>query len=188
MVFNGGWTHSSTGALPNGTNGYANTYLTPSTNLTNYNAHSSIYSRTNGNNSGFDLGSTIINTWVREFLLTPYRSGQAISGLYDYNGNDQIVVSSNSGIGFFNNTITSQTSQKLYKNGVVIGSNTNNHTSSPPEFPIWLGAVNASNVGGVEWTNRQLAFTSIGDGLTDAEASALYTAVQAFQTTLGRQV
>ena len=49
-------------------------------------------------------------------------------------------------------------------------------------------AVNASNVGGVEWTNRQLAFTSIGDGLTDAEASALYTAVQAFQTTLGRQV
>ena len=188
LVFNGGWTHSSTGALPNGTNGYANTYLTPSTNLTNYNAHSSIYSRTNGNNSGFDLGSTIINTWVREFLLTPYRSGQAISGLYDYNGNDQIVVSSNSGIGFFNNTITSQTSQKLYKNGVVIGSNTNNHTSSPPEFPIWLGAVNASNVGGVEWTNRQLAFTSIGDGLTDAEASALYTAVQAFQTTLGRQV
>jgi len=27
LVFNGGWTHSSTGALPNGTNAYANTFF-----------------------------------------------------------------------------------------------------------------------------------------------------------------
>ncbi len=33
LVFNGGWTHSSTGATPNGTNGYADTFLTPSTSL-----------------------------------------------------------------------------------------------------------------------------------------------------------
>ena len=30
LVFNGGWTHSSTGATPNGTNGYADTKLVPS--------------------------------------------------------------------------------------------------------------------------------------------------------------
>ena len=34
----------------------------------------------------------------------------------------------------------------------------------------------------------QCAFASIGEGLTDAEASSFYTAVQTYQTTLGRQV
>jgi hypothetical protein len=38
------------------------------------------------------------------------------------------------------------------------------------------------------WSNRQYSFASIGDGLTDTEAANFYTAVQAFQTTLGRQV
>jgi hypothetical protein len=35
---------------------------------------------------------------------------------------------------------------------------------------------------------RQLAFATIGDGLTDTDASNLYTRVQAFQTSLSRQV
>ena len=29
LVFNGGWTHSVNGALPNGTNAFANTYFNP---------------------------------------------------------------------------------------------------------------------------------------------------------------
>jgi hypothetical protein len=33
-----------------------------------------------------------------------------------------------------------------------------------------------------------LGFTTLGDGLTDYEAKALYWIVQKFQTTLGRQV
>ena len=45
LQFNGGWTHSSTGALPNGTNAYANTYVTPSTNLNADNLSISYYSR-----------------------------------------------------------------------------------------------------------------------------------------------
>jgi hypothetical protein len=36
--------------------------------------------------------------------------------------------------------------------------------------------------------NHTYAFTTIGDGLTDYEAKALYWIVQKFQTTLGRQV
>jgi len=41
---------------------------------------------------------------------------------------------------------------------------------------------------GIEYSNRNIAFASIGDGITDTEASNFYTAVQAFQTTLSRQV
>jgi hypothetical protein len=36
--------------------------------------------------------------------------------------------------------------------------------------------------------NNEIAFSSIGDGLTDTEAANFYTAVQAYQTTLSRQV
>lgn len=46
LVFNGGWIHSSTGAKPNGTTGYADTKLIPSVQLSLYNAHLSYYSRT----------------------------------------------------------------------------------------------------------------------------------------------
>jgi len=47
LVFSGGWTHSSTGALPNGTNAYADTFLNENTILTLNNEHLSYYSRTN---------------------------------------------------------------------------------------------------------------------------------------------
>jgi hypothetical protein len=60
---------------------------------------------------------------------------------------------------------------------------------SHPNFNIYIGASNNQGTpseyqrGG---TNYALA--SIGDGLTDTEAANYYTAVQTFQTTLGRQV
>jgi hypothetical protein len=37
-------------------------------------------------------------------------------------------------------------------------------------------------------TTSAMAFASIGDGLTQTNVDDLYTAVQRFQTTLGRQV
>ena len=39
-----------------------------------------------------------------------------------------------------------------------------------------------------EYSNKQCAFASIGDGLTDAEALAFYNAVNAFQVSLARNV
>jgi hypothetical protein len=46
----------------------------------------------------------------------------------------------------------------------------------------------ANGVGVQYYTDRECAFASIGDGLTDTEAANFYTAVQAYQTTLSRQV
>jgi hypothetical protein len=39
-----------------------------------------------------------------------------------------------------------------------------------------------------QYSGRETAFSSIGDGLTDTEAANYYTAVQTFQTTLSRNV
>ena len=57
LVFNGGWTHSATGATPNGTNAFANTYLSPSTQLSLTSTHLSYYSRTNVNLTQVEIGS-----------------------------------------------------------------------------------------------------------------------------------
>ena len=124
-----------------------------------------------------------------EFLLATYRVGQSISALYDYtNAPAQIIVSSSSGKGFFNNSITSTTSQKLYKNGTQIGVNNSTNNSTPSNYPLYLGAVNDENSSVVGYNSNQYAFCSIGDGLNDTEASDFYTAVQTFQTTLSRNV
>ena len=187
LVFNGGWTHSSNGAEANGSNAYADTKLNPISVLTTYNSHSSIYQRKQST-GGFDLGVTNSYTYSKEFLLATGRSGQEISALYDYgNANAQIVLSTSDGRKFLQNSITSTTSHKLYRNGSVVGTNTNTNNTEPHNVNIYIGAVNGA-VAPVEYASSQYAFASLGDGLNDTESSNLYTAVQAFQTTLGRQI
>jgi hypothetical protein len=66
---------------------------------------------------------------------------------------------------------------------VVDSIQTNGMSSSS----LYVGARN--NLGTADrFSDRQNAFVSIGDGLTSTQASNFYTAVQAFQTTLSRQV
>jgi S-DNA-T family DNA segregation ATPase FtsK/SpoIIIE len=64
-------------------------------------------------------------------------------------------------------------------------ANTDDITTCDKE--IYLGCLNLDGTA-AQFSNYENAFASIGDGLTDTEASNFYTAVQAFQTTLGRQV
>ncbi len=188
LVFNGGWTHTSNGAEANGSNGYADTKLNPVTSLSLYNAHSSVYQRKTTLNYGFDIGNTNNGVWTKEFLLTSYRNnGNAESGLYDLYAQGYIQGTVTNAAGFTQNSVTSNTSTKLYKNGSVIGSNPYLNSSEPNNCSLYIAGVNA-NPGMVEPHNGQYAFASIGDGLSDTEAANLYTAVQAFQTTLGRQV
>jgi hypothetical protein len=54
-------------------------------------------------------------------------------------------------------------------------------------IPFYLASENL-NGSANGYDNKELAFASIGDGLTDTEASNFYTAVQTFQTTLSRNV
>ena len=55
---------------------------------------------------------------------------------------------------------------------------------------IYLANTNRSttNLPDVFWSTKQIAFATIGDGLDSTDATNLYTRVQAFQTTLNRQV
>jgi hypothetical protein len=57
-----------------------------------------------------------------------------------------------------------------------------------PNGNIFIGAF--ANVAGVPFgfSTKESAFASIGSSLTDTQTGNYYTAVQAFQTSLSRQV
>ena len=76
--------------------------------------------------------------------------------------------------------------KKLFRNGSLFQSVSS--TSTNYTLPtLYLGCRRA-DILNEYFTNTQTRFFSIGDGLTDTQAGNFYTAVQAFQTTLSRQV
>ena len=171
LVFNGGWTHSSNGATPNGTNGYADTKLVPSSVLSTSNYSLGFYSRTDVNGSYTQMGS---NSLFQIYA----RLGNAI--YYDVMYPSRITVTNASSLGLFNFSRTTLNRVDGYKNGVNIGNNTTT-VSSLPNDVLRVGA-------GYIYSPNELAYAYVSNGLTDTEAANLYTRVQAFQTSLNRQV
>jgi hypothetical protein len=53
---------------------------------------------------------------------------------------------------------------------------------------IYLGCYKRFNSTPTNYSSKEVAFSSIGDGLTDTEAANLYLAVQNYQVALSRQV
>jgi len=188
LVFSGGWTHSATGALPNGTNAFADTFLTPSVSLSS-SLSMSFYSRTNLNTGldQIDFGSIASPDFF--YLSTQYNASGLVNKFFGRctSGSIAVDVTNLDARGFY--YIGKQTNSGLalrgFKNGVLVDSKTG--AGNNPNLPIYIGACNFNGSASF-YTNRQSAFASIGDGLTDTEAANFYTAVQAFQTTLGRQV
>jgi hypothetical protein len=179
LVFNGGWTHSSNGALPNGTNAWANTYLTTQATLGLNSTSFGVYSRTNldflapaiGNVTGGASGEASL--WLRyqnqvfarvntSFLAFPYPISNDSTGLFIANRVNSTQV-----------TVQIRGTQTTFANA---------SQSTYPQ-PFQLGGVNPNF-----FDNKQLAFAFIGDGLTAQNMTDLNTAVVAFQTALSRNV
>jgi hypothetical protein len=184
-TFTSGWTFASTGVTPNGTSAYMNTGLNPSTQLTINNSHASYYSRTNSTGDNWDLGSgngngTAFLLSLRYTVLNQQIG--MISGAYPTNAAVSTQTTSNA---FGLMSRTTSTSLKLYRNGSLLNTNTAS-SSTVSSQNIYLGGGNDTSF--PSYSVRQCAFSSIGDGLTDTQASNLYTAVQAFQTTLSRAI
>jgi hypothetical protein len=195
LVFNGGWTHSSNGVQGNGTNAWANTFLRPSVNLINNSTHVSVYSRTDLLQSSMDIGvykAQLASTSSgRIFIFSRHATGNLFAQQYNEATNNITYLNPNS-LGLFLSNRTDGTTFKMFKNTAIVGTNTN--VSSPNisditgPFAIGAGYEMINSNVFEYFSSRQYAFTSIGDGLTDTEANNFYTAIQDFQTTLGRQV
>ena len=179
LSFVGGWTHSANGALPNGTNAYANTFLIPSVNLS-LNSHSfGIYSRTN-NTSPTQVYGAFLPSAI--FLQNNLSNGNFISGTIS----TLISYTSNPSTSLLIGSRTTNTLFTAYRAGVSLGTNTITILGLP-NLSFYFGARSDNNVA-TFFNNHQLAFAFLGSGLNSTESAALYTAVQAMQTTLSRQV
>ena len=179
LIFASGWTHSTNGMLPNGTSAFADTFLNTSTQL-NVNSHSfGMYSRTN-NTSGSQAIGSFDNT--PRFLQNNLSLGNFVSGLVS----SVISYTANPSTSLLMLTRTSSTLSKAFRAGVLLGQETV-IMGTLPSFNFYLGARNNAGPPAL-YSNHQCAFAFIGDGLTDTNVANLYTAVQAFQTTLSRQV
>jgi hypothetical protein len=182
LQFNGGWTHSANGALPNGVNAFANTYYNPRNSGQLNSAHLSYYSRTNLGTSGLqvEIGAFDGNS---QWLLYTYAnsSTQGINGSF-VNIPYGAIIPTN---GFLLGQRLNNTTINYFHKGVKIQTLTNNSTNTP-NSSIYLAARNDGTP--VLVSSKECAFASLGDGLTDTEAANMYTALQTFQTTLNRQI
>jgi hypothetical protein len=183
LVFNGGWTHSATGALPNGTNGYANTFLNPNAILSLSNSHISYYSRTLAVGAQIEMGvfsADVPDKIIQIRLAVNYVAG-SVSSFISF-------TTTTDARGFWLGTKRANNDRESYRNGITQASSTINDATAYANIPIYIAARNNQNVSFDFPTSKECAFASIGDGLTDTEAANFYTAVQNFNTTLTRNV
>jgi hypothetical protein len=183
LVFNGGWTHASTGATPNGTNGYANTFLVP---LSDLNLNSLAL--------GFYTGSNVLETSVEPVNMGSFFNTTVAftltkqnSALITRNNGNAVSYTSSVNKGFFVSSKQSATLTDIYVNGTQQG--TGNSGGNRPNNSCYLGNMNFGGIpyaAGYAKNDFRLAFFS--NGLTDTDAANLYTAVQTFQTALNRNV
>jgi len=199
LQFSGGWVHSKTGALPNGTNAYADTGC-PISDINTGNNHFSYYSRTNSQSDGF-IGAARSSSGSMQFYL---RGGFYTNQLHSANGlsigtdaQNNIISTNTNSQGFYMDCRSSSTAHKQYKNGINIGrSDTNSFSGSYAVTNFYLGARSLAGSPN-SYDNREVCFcslgsmnpnNSIGRSYTDQEAKLFYQIVQMYQTILNRNV
>ena len=184
ISFSGGWTHASTGATPNGTNAYGNTGLIFSSELSLTSAHLSYYSRTENTSAVAEIGVIVTTGGKQSYAMFNYGAGSRYVAINNSGANTGILPSSTKGLILDSRVDGSYI--KSYYNGSLL-SNYSRVTDGIPNINTYIGAINYDGTPSF-YTTKECALASIGDGLTDTEAANFYTAVQAFNTTLNRQV
>ena len=188
LVFNGGWTHSSNGALPNGTNGYANTFLNANTILQQFSHHHSFYHNTDNIGTASRSWGSVQGSGSSQFRTTIEGSGTILIFRDLIATNNETGLTASTLKGFRASSRTANNNMFIVKaDGTSTTPTTTITSNALPLLNCYLAA-EANNAAPGRYAAMQVAFHSIGDGLTTAEGLDLRNAVQAYQTTLSRQV
>jgi hypothetical protein len=186
LNFQGGWTHDSSGALPNGTTAYADTHYVPSTNLTTANGHLSYFSFSNTatadmveigciNNNG--SGGTDTDSFIRALYID--------RAFFPWGGGDPNVGQTGSN-GFYLLNATSSTTTDGWRNGTKIRSNGTTLNRGLPDVSVYVGAGNFRGLTAFAYSNRGCSFASIGETIPSGLEDDYYTIVSDYQSNLGR--
>lgn len=188
LSFIGGWTHSSTGALPNGTNAYAPTGINGSTVLTQNNNHISFYSRTaaaafNRCSIGCNVGGT-----GSTLALQIRTAGGLANGLNNSQTAGQVASVANAdsrGFYLVNKTSASIGGLTLDKNGSQIAANTVAITTNAyANADVILSSLTTV----LQRDDKECAGVTIGLGLNSTKRSQLASMINTLNTSLSRNV
>jgi hypothetical protein len=178
-VFFGGWTHSATGCLPNGTNGYINAHISP-TQWTYNNVSFGFYNRSSLGGikivMGFQSSATMY--WYPRADPTTYvRYGGAEIAYAQASETRLITLTQNA------------TRLKGYRDGVLVADSPNspNIAMQSITIPMYIQARNNNGTASI-FGNRSEAGAFVADELTAAEVASVSAAIQTFNTSLGRNV
>jgi hypothetical protein len=186
ITWNGTITFASTGVTGNGTNGWGNTNYRPSTELATSNMHLSQYKRTTGNTNAYDIAGV---NYPASGLSTPENMmaqfGNTFYGAFSHVQPLPFVTVTETGkIGFFSASNLSN-STEIYKNGTSLA--TGAFTFGKSLQTIGLMCLNR-DTSQTDFSTREYAWFSIGEGLDDTDMSNFNTVIQTYQTSLGRNV
>lgn len=190
LSFNGTITHSASGITADGSTGWADTFFNASTNgsvLTDF--HLSVY-QNQASVSGVTrvkIGAGSTDSGGNNTMLVLGSSGafeQGVIGKLFSEPNRSGGISPSSG--HFVITTNGSRTANFYNNGVLSGT----QYSSTGSFSNDTFALFALNAGGVRssYENKRQAFATIGTGLSATDVSNLNSAIQAFNTTLSRNI
>lgn len=179
LTFSSGWTHASTGMTP--TNAYADTFLIPSTNLLQDDAHLSFYCGNNTVGNHFEMGSSgSPSTGTNSVVLYTRFTGNTFAGRI--NALTNTSVSNSDSTGFYIVSRLNSSTQQIFRNNVKTSSSVSSTGRSANS--INLGRWNNPS-GTLYYSNKQARFSSIGTGLTDTDASNLSSRVNTLMTYFG---
>jgi hypothetical protein len=193
LVFTGGWSHASTGATPNGTNGYANTFFNISNFTSTSNMSVGVYLRTNNQLSAYDFGQGY-GLFGKEgvLLFTRNASNQLYYSALGLNASTALTNTNSTGLYVVTRQNTTQQNLHIRISSTVNHTQSNTILNSYAAKTILLGAMNNEpsipTLNPAYYSNREQAFAFMGDYLTQTEINNLSTTVQAFQTALNRNI
>jgi hypothetical protein len=178
-TFTSGWTFASTGVTPNGTSAYFDTNFNVLAN-----AQLNSFSHSYYNRKTTQTGICGANDSSNYTLF--FGGNTDINSQLNTAGGDFVTATVTNPQGLIIGNRTTSTIVSLFKNASKLISTTKNSLGLA-NLNYYIAARNLSGVP-LGFDDKQYAFYHIGDGLTDTQASNFYTAVQAFQTTLSRNV
>ena len=178
----GGVVSSTDGVQFNGVNSYGNTGFNPSVHGSQNSHHQGFYSRTNLSAAEIEIGST--DAASGSYVATRFNG----TNFFRLNASSDISTANTNSQGFYIGNRTASNVVNGWKNGTKVITGATVSTGNPNAV-VFIGAWNnVPNPLIRYYSNKQCAGATIGPGLTDTQAANLRTAMQTFNTTLGRQV
>jgi hypothetical protein len=183
LTFTVGWTHSANGMTPNGA-AYANSNFNPVTvGITKTNFGVSAYSRTNIVQSGCLIGIVSGTSYID---VRP-RLSSTIDFLGCYDDSNALGNYLTDSLGLFTAS-RSGTTQKFYQGATEKSQRTGFAATADINGTIYIGARNFVGVGIDAYSTKQTAWVAFHEFFDATQMNNYNTAIQAYQTTLNRQV